>query len=772
MSDRKTKTQVDSSLQENVEFKAAGTVYAIKGNNGKKEPFEHQKDAFKCLNELDKKKKFSTLLVLPTGGGKTYTAAKWLETSALDKGHKVLWIAHRQMLLEQACETFIKNSYTENMPHIASYDYRVISGSSDHDKPVNINPSDNLIIASKDSLVRNLGYLDKWLKGEDTLYFVIDEAQHSTAKSYRKIIDYVTNKVANVKLLGLTATPMRTAEKEKGLLGKIYTDGTDRGENSEDDSKGSTGMVYDIGLKELISRRILSNPQFESCYTDERYGENLGIDAMERIERLDLLPDDIANDMASNAARNKLIVDTYLKNMDEYGQTIVFAVNVLHAIALAALFNKAGVSADFVVSSIKDMMTGVTRSNEDNEAAINGYKDGQIRVLTNVNILTEGIDLPMTRTVFLARPTVSTVLMTQMVGRALRRHPAGPNKSYVVTFIDDWESHIAWGKPESLVDSGEWQDKENANRTQQIRWIAISKMEEFARILDDAIDTTKLELVPFEKRIPVGMYIFDYLEENGDSRSCQVMVYDSTKEAYENMIAQLPVLFQEFECDGDDAGEYLPDETLEEMTAQCRDTFFLGEMLPPYDESDIVRILKFYALNGEAPLFYSFDEVDRQKLDVSELARHIVDKDMRQSETTAYLNELWENGDDNILQLFFGKKTYFLRNVNIEVCKLQGGYDDADDGRNVKYSNKRMDELTLEEIRKINPALEKELRDGAFEKARNNKGQYVCACCGRTDSSRIIFQVDHIKPMAKGGLTRPNNLQILCRYCNGLKGDK
>ena len=48
------------------------------------------------------------------------------------------------------------------------------------------------------------------------------------------------------------------------------------------------------------------------------------------------------------------------------------------------------------------------------------YRDGKSQVLINVNILTEGVDLPQTKTVFLARPTVSKILMTQMAGRALR----------------------------------------------------------------------------------------------------------------------------------------------------------------------------------------------------------------------------------------------------------------------------------------------------------------------------------------------------------------
>ena len=76
-----------------------------------------------------------------------------------------------------------------------------------------------------------------------------------------------------------------------------------------------------------------------------------------------------------------------------------------------------------------------------------------------------------------------------------------------------------------------------------MRTIAISKIEEFASVLDDAVDTTALEKVPFVQRIPLGMYAFTYLEENGMDLSYQVMVYDSTAEAYRNLMDALPALF-------------------------------------------------------------------------------------------------------------------------------------------------------------------------------------------------------------------------------------
>ena len=753
-----------NDLKTFVEVKSFGDILPKDGTNIRS-PYEHQKKAMEALDKINKEESYSTLVVLPTGGGKTYTASMWLLKNAIDKKKKILWIAHRQMLLDQAAESFQKFAYTEVVPHISSFRFRIVSGASSHERTIDIKADDNLLIISKDSIGRNIDRLDKWLEGEKELYLVVDEAHHSTAKTYRKVINYVKDKVPNLKLIGLTATPFRTAEEEQGLLGKIYSDGVSNGQVV----RGDIGITYQIGLKELINRQILSKPIFESYFTEEDYGDCLGLDSWERIQYLDNLPDDIANQMAESAARNKLIVETYKEKQDEYGQTIVFAVNVIHAIQLSALFNKAGIKSDFVVSDIRDGVTGVTVSREDNERKLEAYRNGELQVLVNVNILTEGVDLPKTKTVFLARPTVSSILMTQMVGRALRGTAAGGTSSaYIVSFIDHWNEHIAWVNPESLfAGDNEFQDSDDSERIKRdIQLIAISKIEEFARILDNSVDTIDLERVAFEKRIPIGMYAFNYLEENGMDHSYQVMVYDSTQEAYKNLMESLPSLFKSFDV----TEEYLTKEQLDEMEEQCRDSFFCGEMIPPYESRDVINIIKYYAQYEEAPRFYTFEEVDRNKLDISKIAQHIWDNKMDECEKAKYIDNLWDSGDDNILRLFFGRKLYFLKQFDIEMLKI--AHPDVYEKEIVKYGKNYLESLPLNEIGKIRPDLEKMLRDSTFEKYTDSEGNYYCACCGFKDRTRSPFQVDHIIAMNNGGKSVVENLQILCRSCNDRKSDK
>lgn len=733
-------------------------------------PYEHQIKAMQCLDKINESPSFATMVVLPTGGGKTYTASVWLLKNAIDKKKKVLWIAHRQMLLDQALDSFSNQAYLTNLPHISSFNFRIVSGAERHGRTIDITANDQLVIASKDSIGRNLKCLDNWLANENELYFVIDEAHHSIAKTYRKIIDHVKELVPNLKIIGLTATPFRTSKKEEGLLSKIFTDGVDLKENYI--VYGDLGIAYAINLKELIKRQILSTPIFEHYYTEERYGDDLSVDEWNTIQHFDSIPEKIAQQMVQSKERNNLIVKTYKEKQKEYGQTLVFAVNIAHAIQLKTLFEQAGIKADYIVSSltISRLLINLTK---ENEKKIQAYRDGKLQVLINVNILTEGVDLPQTQTIFLARPTVSTILMTQMVGRALRGVKAGGTaNAYIVSFIDNWNEHIAWVNPESLFEgSNDFFDKDPGKRIKRdMMMISVAKLEEFAKILDDTVDTTKLENVPFLERIPLGMYTFSYTENSSDENqdidyTCEVMVYNSTEKSYQDFINYLPELFKKYNSNNTDT---LPDEILFKMEAECHDKFFKYETIPPYAEEDVLNILKYYDQYSVAPQFYSFDYIDKNRLDITQIAQYIINAKLSRIQEKEYITALWNNNDENILKLFFVNKTIFKRHIDIEIDKIL----EPPEGINISYPKIPLINLPLYEIGKIFPQHEQYLRDTAFEKSKNPEGKFQCAHCGLTGNNRLGFEVDHITPMNKGGKSVPENLQILCRSCNRKKSDK
>ena len=725
----------------------AQTITPALGKNPR-QLYEHQEEAIRKLDAMDKRGPFRTLLVLPTGGGKTLTAAYWLLRNAVDQNKKILWLAHRHLLLEQAAEAFARNAYTDTMVNRTVFNYRIISGM--HDKPVYIQKTDRILIASKDSMIRSLDKLKNWLNGEE-IYLVIDEAHHAVAKSYKKIIQYVADHTKSMKLLGLTATPFRTSEDEQGALKQVFTD----------------DIVYKTDLDTLIKKGILTTPTFIDCNTNIQFTEHLGVQALKSIENLDTLPENIANDIADNKERNRIIVEEYLHNYEKYGQTIVFALNKVHAIALNKLFNEKGkaygIRSEFIISEVQDMITGITISNADNERKIEAYRNGEIQVLINVNILTEGTDLPKTHTVFLTRPTVSTTLMTQMVGRALRGLKAGGTKeAYIVSFVDDWNDKIAWVNPETLTEA-EYHEKETLAEAQkqQIRLIAISKIEEFARMADAAVDTSALDSTPAIELIPLGMYMLSTLECNH-----QILVYNSTQNAYQSLIRDLPNLMEHYGIEG----ETIPEETLDDMTEHCFQSYFDENMIPSCNRNDIEHLLKFYAQKAVAPLFVTIDEMERKKLDVSEIAKKIYDEDMRRSEKNAYIQSLWAE-EGSLLPVYYTNPYFFKKLIDLELDKLDGDIEIAAAEPQTEAELRNLEQFPLQKIIELYPKIGLKLKEDAFAAARNDDGSYVCAGCGEVFPTRLFLQVDHIVPMAKGGLSVPDNLQVLCRTCNQRKGD-
>ena len=725
----------------------AQTITPALGKNPR-QLYEHQEEAIRKLDAMDKRGSFRTLLVLPTGGGKTLTAAYWLLRNAVDQNKKILWLAHRHLLLEQAAEAFARNAYTDTMVNRTVFNYRIISGM--HDKPVHIQKTDRILIASKDSMIRSLDKLKNWLNGEE-IYLVIDEAHHAVAKSYKKIIQYVADHTKSMKLLGLTATPFRTSEDEQGALKQVFTD----------------DIVYKTDLDTLIKKGILATPTFIDCNTNIQFTEHLGVQALKSIENLDTLPENIVNDIAGSKERNRIIVDEYINNYERYGPTIVFALNKNHAITLNALFNekgkKYGIKSEFIISEVQDMITGITISNADNERKIEAYRNGEIQVLINVNILTEGTDLPKTHTVFLTRPTVSTTLMTQMVGRALRGLKAGGTKeAYIVSFVDDWNDKIAWVNPETLTEA-EYHEKETLAETQkqQIRLIAISKIEEFARMADAAVDTSALDSTPAIELIPLGMYMLSTLECNH-----QILVYNSTQNAYQSLIRDLPNLMEHYGIEG----ETIPEETLDDMTEHCFQSYFDENMIPSCNRNDIEHLLKFYAQKAVAPLLVTIDEMERKKLDVSEIAKKIYDEDMRRSEKNAYIQSLWAE-EGSLLPVYYTNPYFFKKLIDLELDKLDGDIEIAAAEPQTEAELRNLEQFPLQKIIELYPKIGLQLKEDAFAAARNDDGSYVCAGCGEVFPTRLFLQVDHIVPMAKGGLSVPDNLQVLCRTCNQRKGD-
>lgn len=755
--------------EKSVKYDFAGKINIANAESGIV-PYEHQEKAFYSLNQKiikTNKNPFAGLLVLPTGGGKTLTAGHWIAKNYLDKGKKVLWLAHRHELLEQAKSTFAdKLAFNDIFETKTSFNYRIISGI--HDKPINIRPSDDLIISSKDSLNSGFNHLyNNWIKGNtEEIFLVIDEAHHATAKTYRKLIQNIQENVSHFQMLGLTATPFRTAESEQGLLKKVFPD----------------DIVYKIDLRTLIRLGILSEPHFEEVATGLNFIKDLTEEQIEQLNYFDIdsIGTGIAKTIAENDERNLTIVNKYLLNKEKYKQTIVFALNVDNAIALNALFKEAGVKSDYVISTVKDQATGVTISSKDNKNKIAKFRNEEIQVLINVNILTEGTDVPKVQSIFLARPTISSILMTQMIGRGLRGLKAGGTKeAYIVSFIDDWQNRVSWVNPEKLFieDNINFKDVDRETKKQILRLVAINKVEEFAILTNKIIDPEKreeLEKLNFIERFPLGIYQFRFLEQRNDEepieRNCEVLVYDNILQSYTDFVNALPSFFEQNNLTERDV---LDEDELEEFAEQIEEEFFKGTLkYPAYHLQDIKDILQYYTIQDEVPVFIELK--DREKYDIDKIASEIIEKDLGEKSQTELINTIWDSNELEWQTFFNFDKRGFLREINLAKSRIN--HPELFQRKGIKPIEEKelrsYEKLKLHELREQDPTYEKWLRDEVFKKFTDKDGFYFSAESGYKSKNKLDFQVDHIKSMHNGGLTILENLQLLTRSENAKKGNK
>lgn len=734
------------------QYSFSGEIY-VSNSNIPRNLYIHQKEAINQLTEQSKKDIFKSLLVIPTGGGKTFTTVYWVLKEMINNNKKVLWLAHRHELLNQTLKTAGNTAYKDVLPNIEKFSYRIISGSSEHDNPVNIKKDDDFIIASKDSLNYNQEYLQKWLDAnKDNVCLIIDEAHHATAKTYRNIINMLEKTCKNnLKIIGLTATPTRTNDKEKGLLGKIFTD----------------GICYSVDLDTLVNNGILSRPKFIDLKTDYKIDRELSNYELNALKRFQNMPESIAKQIALNKERNNFIVNHYIKNKSKYGKCLVFAVNIDHAIALNALFNDKGIKSDFVVSSIKDGQTGVTISVQDNERKILNFRNDKLDVLINVNILTEGTDIPNVETVFLTRQTTSSILLNQMIGRGLRGKSAGGTENaYIVSFIDDWKYRINWISPKKLLNYGEFDETQRkSERPLENTSIPIKIIEEFAKLMDASIEK-KWVGKNYIELVPIGSYSFNIFdEENEIEKNCEVLVFEHLKNPYDQLIEDLDYIFRKFNVYKDG---------LDEAKLDSIYNYIVNEIFEGYDldlgfnEEDIKDIITYYELTGEKLEFIEFE--GREEFNIAKLVDEILEKRLNRFEEADYIKSKWD--DKSLGWSIYFNDDFLLFNSEID-REMRNRFSKGNHEKpKVKPDPIDYTKLSLYQIKKINPSLWREISDEVYDNYKNEDGYYVSASGMYSSKNKRYFQIDHIVPISKGGLTVPENLQLLTRWENAIKGDK
>ena len=329
------------------------------------------------------------LVVLATGLGKTWLAAFDAEQVG---ARRVLFVAHREEILEQAAETFLRIRPKSRVGFYVG---------QRRDVEVDV------LCASVQTLSRS-SHLERFLPGHFD-YLVIDEFHHAAAATYRRLLSYFTPRF----LLGLTATPDRTDQSD--IL-----------------SLCDDNLVFTHDLFAGIDCGLLAPFHYYGIYDDS-------VDYREipwRNGRFD--PEQLANKLATLArARHAL------REWRQRGQqrTLAFCMSIRHAEFMAAHFLQAGVAAAAAYS-------GSSMSRGD---ALAQLRDRRLWVIFSVDLFNEGVDLPAIDTVMMLRPTESKVLFLQQLGRGLRK-TTEKERLVVLDFIGNHHSFLH--KPAALLNVG------------------------------------------------------------------------------------------------------------------------------------------------------------------------------------------------------------------------------------------------------------------------------------------------------------------------------
>lgn len=523
------------------------------------------------------------MLVLPTGSGKTRTAVYFLLHDMVSQGYQVVWIAHRYMLLEQAEDAFRNNAplaksdgFNDKKP------MRIITVSGMHRSTHEMSRKDTIKIIGVQSAARNLAHLRSTL-GEKVIV-VIDEAHHSIAPSYQKIVDAVMKKRPDAKLLGLTATPVRMTESGSSELMKMF----------------SNTIIYTQSMKDLIIGGFLAEPVCTRIFTNENFESGLTEEEMNFIIKRHDMPDSLIARIAASSARNRLIVDTYLKSREKYGKTLIFAMNIPHCITLCEEFRKHDIKCDYICSGKKD-----------NDEIIQLFRDGKLDILINVNIMTEGSDVPDISTVFLTRQTESESLLLQMIGRGMRGTMAGGTKKVnIVDFCDLWERFNKWLDPSFLLDM-ETETEQSSEREYHRR--------DLFRYTDkmciDVYNCLKQKRITAKEFItlPAAWYAVG----NGDNER-RILVFDDQLSGYERM--------------ADDAEFFMNSAISPEDIIR---KYFSGFVTLP-SEKDIAAFARALK-NGEIPQRYLLS--DRDIIDPQNVSNDVIEQGL---DFMSYAAELFE----------------------------------------------------------------------------------------------------------------------------------
>lgn len=398
----------------------------------------------KALNVLTSKYGLRRFLIhMPTGTGKTKTATHIIchhYNYNLHKKGLVLWVAHTTELLEQAYDTFC--GVWRNIGNGSIKTYKLWG---DYDVKVPEDELNGFMVCGIQKLQSiqssNAELFNVILR--DTRLLVYDEAHKASANETRNIIEKIMTRAGGLEdraLMGLSATPGRTTMQsfDNSLLVSMFgnkiisIDTKLMNEVNLSAQEAANAEAEQDVIKYFQNRGVLSKIVKEEL----TYPESLTDDEINKIRIVasshgyDDFSKKALEIIGKNKSRNLRIMQK-LRELNMLGKpTIVFACSVKHAQLLSAMLT---------IESIPNAVVYGDMSTNERVVAIKRFKDTEdkMNILINYEVLTTGFDATNIECVFIARPTQSIVLYSQMIGRGLRGPQMGGNETCLLIDVKD-----------------------------------------------------------------------------------------------------------------------------------------------------------------------------------------------------------------------------------------------------------------------------------------------------------------------------------------------
>lgn len=388
--------------------------------------------AFKAVKELENRNA-RFVIQMPTGSGKTRTAIEIIADAfnRQARGCVIFWLVYSEELCDQAVEAF-----QEIWRHVGNKKVKLVRAWGKNRLVSQEGEESVFVVGGFQKLHAQLANDPSLFASvkDSTYLIVVDEAHRVLAPTYREVTDALFG--VNARLIGLTATPGRGINNidETEALADYF----DREKITVTVPEGQTVFSY------FRQRGVLSHARFDPLRTSPTF--QLTASQQQYLEKHWDFPPGFLKTLSADETRNYEIIRDLRRRLQTHEKALFFGCSVEHSRFVSSVLNYLGTNAAHV--------DGKTERGARN-AILNNFKTGDLQIICNYGILSTGFDAPKTDLVFIARPTQSIVLYSQMIGRGLRGPQVGgtpsctivtvrdniqglPNEAGIFTYFDDY----------------------------------------------------------------------------------------------------------------------------------------------------------------------------------------------------------------------------------------------------------------------------------------------------------------------------------------------